>query len=70
MKTAKPFFSNKTDSNEGITLIEEDKVVSEDKELDKTFKSYFQTLVDNLNINTEFMSKEPVSNQSVTDINL
>ena len=70
MKTAKPFFSNKTDSNEGITLIEEDKVVSEDKELDKTFKSYFQTLVDNLDINTEFMSKEPVSNQSVTDINL
>ena len=36
----KPFFSNKVGDNERITLIGEEKVVSEDKEFTETFKSY------------------------------
>ena len=38
-KTIKPFFSNKVGDKEKITLIEEEKVVSEDKEVAETFKS-------------------------------
>ena len=38
-KTVKHFFSNKVGDKEKITLIEEEKVVSEDKEVAETFKS-------------------------------
>ena len=61
-RTVKPFFSDKVDGNEEITLIEEDKVVSEDKELAEPFKSYFETLVGKLGINIKFASEETVSN--------
>ena len=48
--------------------MEENKVVSETfQEVAETFKSYFETLVENLGINGKFMSEEPVSNESVTD---
>ena len=68
-KTVKPFFSDKVGDNERINLIEEEKVVSEDKEVAKTFQSsYFETLVENLDTNSKFMSEEPVINESVTDI--
>ena len=53
----KPFFSNKVGDDEEITLIEEGKEVLE------TFKSYFQTIVENLGINIKLMSEEPVSNK-------
>ena len=59
----KPFFSSKVGDNERITLIERDKVVSEDRELGEIFESYFETIVENLGINSEFMSEEPVTNQ-------
>ena len=36
-KTVKPFFSSKVGDNERITLIEGDKVVSEDREVAETF---------------------------------
>ena len=36
-KTVKPFFSSKVGDNERITLIERDKVVSEDREVTETF---------------------------------
>ena len=62
-KTVKPFFSSKVGDNERITLIERDKVVSEDRELGEIFESYFETIVENLGINSEFMSEEPVTNQ-------
>ena len=42
--TVKPFFSNKVGDNERVTLIEADKVVSEDREVAETFKSYFRLL--------------------------
>ena len=67
-KTVKPFFSNKVAENEKITLIEEDKVVSEDKEVAETFKSYFETLVKKLGVNNKFLSEEAVSNESITEI--
>ena len=67
-KTVKHFFSDKVGDKEKITLIEEEKVVSEDKEVAEIFKSQFETLVENLGINSRFMSEEPVSNESVTDI--
>ena len=53
----KPFFSSKVGDNEKITLIEGDKVVSEDREVAETFKSYFETIVENLGINSKFMSE-------------
>ena len=54
--------------NERTTLIEADKVVSEDREVAETFKPYFETIVKNLGINNKFMFEEPVSNESVNDI--
>ena len=50
-KTVKPFFCKKVGNNERISLIEEEKVVSEDKGVAETFKSYFKTPVGNLDIN-------------------
>ena len=64
-KTVKPFFSSKVSDNETITLLEGDKVVSEDREVTETFKSYFETVVENLGINSKFISEESVSNESV-----
>ena len=67
-KTAKSFFFNKAGNNERVTLIEEDKVVLKDRQVTETFKSYFETLVENLGMNGKFLSEEPLSNKSVTDI--
>ena len=39
-------FSSKIGKNERITLIERDKVVSENGEIAETFKSYFETIVE------------------------
>ena len=64
-KTVKPFFSSKVSDNETITLLEGDKVVSEDREVTETFKSYFETVVENLGVNSKFISEESVSNESV-----
>ena len=61
-KTVKPFFSSKVVNNE------EDKVASKDREVAETFKSYFETILENLGINSKFMSEESVSNESVNDI--
>ena len=66
--TVETFFSSKVGGNERITLTEGDKIVSEDREVAETFKSYFGTIVENLGINSKFASKEPVSNESVYDI--
>ena len=66
--TVKPFFSSKVGDNEIVTLIDRGKIVSEDREVAETFKSYFETIVENLGINSKFMSDEPVSNESVNDI--
>ena len=67
-KTMKPFFPSKVGDNERKTLVEGDKVVSEDREVAEKFKSYFENIVETLGINSKFMSEEPVSNESVNDI--
>ena len=54
-KTVKPLFSSKADDNERITLIEGVKVISKDREVAETFKSYFETIVENLGINSKFV---------------
>ena len=64
----RPCFSSTFGDNERINLIEGKKVVSEDREITETFKSYFETIVKNLDINSKFMYEEPVSNESVNDI--
>ena len=53
--TVEPFFSSKVGGNERITLTEGDKVVSEDREVAETFKSYLGTIEENLGINSKFM---------------
>ena len=67
-KTVKPFLSSKVGYNEGITVIEGDKVASGERKVAGTFKSYFETIVENLGINSKFMFEEPVSNKPVKDI--
>ena len=67
-KTVEPFFFSKVSDNERRTLIEGEKVVSEDRKVTETFKSYFETVVKNLGINTKFMSEEHISNESVNNI--
>ena len=54
-KTVKPLFSRKAGDNERITLIEGVKVISKDREVAETFKSYFETIVENLGINSKFV---------------
>lgn len=65
-KIVKSFFSNKAGVNEKVTLIEEDKVVSEDNEVAETFESYFETFAENLVINSKYTSEKPASDESVT----
>ena len=59
-KTVKLFFFNNDSGIKGITLIEDDNVVSKDKEVAETFMSYFETLVENIGINSKFMSKSSI----------
>ena len=51
-----------------VTLIEEDNVVLKMKEDAEPFKSYFETLVENLGMSIKFLSEEPGTNKSVTYI--
>ena len=50
--TVKPLFSNKIKSTEYITLEENGKVTSNDKELARIFNEFFVNIVPNLGINT------------------
>ena len=50
--TVKPLFSNKIKSTEYITLEENGKVISNDKELARIFNEFFVNTVPNLGINT------------------
>ena len=50
--TVKPLFSNKIKSTEYITLEENGKIISNDKELARIFNEFFVNMVPNLGINT------------------
>ena len=49
-KTVKPFISDKNKGNSKITLIEDDKIVSKDKEVAETLNNYFVTITDSLGL--------------------
>ena len=53
MENFETFFSSKVGDNERITLIEGGKVVSDDREVAETFNSYFETIIENLGINSK-----------------
>ena len=61
-KTGKSFFSERVGSNEKITLIEEDKKLSEDNEVAETYEPYFEPIMENLGINNKYMNLQ-VMNQ-------
>ena len=49
-KKISPLFSKKIKSKEKITLVENDKIISSDIEVAKTFQNFFSSIVNNLNI--------------------
>ena len=49
-KTVKPCLTDKTLKDERITLIENEKVISDERELVKIFNEYFSNIVSNLDI--------------------
>ena len=49
--TVKPFFSDKKVSNENITLVDNNEIISEDSVIAETFNTYFSDVVKSLNIN-------------------
>ena len=49
-KTVKPFLSDKSMSNEKITLIENEEIITEDLKIAEILNSYFSNIVANLNI--------------------
>ena len=50
-KTCKPYFSNKhSHGGSKITLIENDRIVSENNKIAKTFNTYFESVADSLNL--------------------
>ena len=52
-KTVKPFFSDKKTSSDNITLVVENKIISEDRVVAETFNTYFVDAVKSLNINID-----------------
>ena len=49
-KTIKPYFSNKAVNNENMTLIENDEIVTNEKEISEIFNKYFIHVVASLEI--------------------
>ena len=50
-KTCKPYFSNKhSHGGSKITLIENDKIISENNKIAKTFNTCFESVTDSLNL--------------------
>ena len=60
-KTVKPFLSDKTPSDEKITLIENDKISKTDTKTANILSTFFSTIISNLNI-PEYPVPDPISN--------
>ena len=60
-KTVKPFLSDKTPSDEKITLIEKDKINKTDTKTANVLNTFFSTIINNLNI-PEYPVSDPISN--------
>ena len=57
-KVIKPSFSDKTISNENVTLVESEEIITDEKRVSEIFNEYFGNIVASLNIpKTEFDSK-------------
>ena len=52
-KVVKPFFSDKKPSNESITLVENNDIISDDFKIAETFGDFFSNAVKNLNIHID-----------------
>ena len=52
-KVTKPYFSNKGLTSKQITLIEGDKIISDDQNVAETFNTFFENAVKSLGINIE-----------------
>ena len=63
-KTVKPFLSDKTPSEEKITLIENDKIIKTDTKTANVLSTFFSTIISNLNI-----PEYPVPDPIFSDIN-
>ena len=59
-KTVKPFLSNKTTSEEKITLIEENEIVSNDENTAQVLNTFFSNIAGSLNI-PEYVTNDPIS---------
>ena len=60
-KTVKPFLSDKTPSDEEITLIEKDKIIKTDTKTATVLNTFFSTIISNLHI-PEYPVSDPISN--------
>ena len=60
-KTVKSFLSDKTPSDEKITLIEKDKIIKTDSKTANVLNTFFSTIISNLNI-PEHQVPDPISN--------
>ena len=53
MESCKALFSDKKPSNESITLVEDNEIISDDSKIAETFGDFFSNAVKNLNINID-----------------
>ena len=64
-KTIKPFFTDKGGSRNKVVLVEDDKIISEDKEVAQTFNDYFDEAVQSLGISdNKILLSEPEQSDS------
>ena len=61
-KTTKPYFSNKGSNSKQITLLENESILTDDKDIAKTMNNFFINIIKNVNI-------KPYEDSSLTDIN-
>ena len=61
-KTVKPYLSNKESSSNRITLLENDLILTDDKDIAKTMNDFYINTTKNLNF-------KPYKDSSLTDIN-
>ena len=67
-KTCKPYFSNKhSHGGSKITLIENDRIISENNKIAKTFNTYFESVTDSLNL-FEWIGESVNSNDKIEQI--
>ena len=64
-KTVKPFFSEKSQSQNKIVLTEGERIISDDFEVAETMNEFFVTVTDSLGINENFIDENPTD--GVTD---